>query len=145
LLLYAFNGYFEAYLLRQASSLDLSRWEQAYEADADYVLQVSIALAIQNTDLGVETLLQISDPTSPDYGQHLSAEDVFQMFRPKPDAISGVMEWLGVSGVDQRRISFSHGGGHLTLDLTVQEATSLLQTTSHYQKHQETGQEQIAC
>lgn len=145
LLLCVISRYAGANILRQESSLDLSQWKQGHEADANQLLQVSIALTIQNADLGVETLLRFSDPTSPDYGQHLSARDVARMFEPKPNAVSDVTKWLGESGIDQSHVNFSYGGGHLSLDLSVQEATLLLETTFYHQTHQETGQEQIAC
>lgn len=145
LLLHAFSINVGANLLRQQSSLDLSQWNRGHEADANQSLRVSIALTIQNADLGVKTLLRISDPTSPDYGQHLSAEDVARMFAPRPNTVPDVMKWLRKSGVDQSHVHISYGGGHLTLDLSVQEATLLLETTFYHQTHQETGQEQIAC
>jgi tripeptidyl-peptidase-1 len=145
LLLYALSGCAGAYLLRQESLLDLSQWDQSHEADADHVLQMSIALAIQNTDLGVDTLLRISDPDSPDYGQHLSAEDVVRMFRPGPNALPGVMEWLGKYGIEENRVNLSYGGDRLSLELSVQEAAMLLATKFYHQSHRETGQEQIAA
>lgn len=144
-LLYGFRIDAGANLLRQESSLDLSQWNQGHEADINQLLQVSISLTIQNADLGVETLLRISDPTSSDYGQYLSAEDVVRMFEPKPNAVFNVMKWLGESGIDQSHVNFSYGGDRFSLILSVQEATLLLETTFYHQTHQETGQEQIAC
>ena len=145
LLLYVISRYAGATLLRQKSSLDLSQWDRGHEADANQLLQLSIALKIQNAELGVETLLRISDPTSPDYGQHLSSEDVVRMFEPKPNTVSDVMNWLGESGIDQSDVNFSYGGDRLSLNLSVQEATLLLETTFYHQTHEETGKVQIAC
>jgi tripeptidyl-peptidase-1 len=144
-LLYAISRFAGARLLRQETSLDLSRWNRGHEADANQMVQVSIALTIQNADLGVETLLRISDPISSDYNKHLSAQDVTRMFEPKSNAVYDVMEWLGISGIDQSHVTLSYSGGHLTPDLSVQQATFLLETTFYHQTHQETGKEQIAC
>ncbi|KAK0512051.1 hypothetical protein JMJ35_005179 [Cladonia borealis] len=144
-LLCVISGYAGASLLRLESSLDLSQWNQGHEANAHQLLQVSIALTIQNADLGVETLLRISDPASPNCGQYLSAEDVAHMFKPKPNAVSDVIKWLGESGIDQSHVKFSYGGDRLSLNLSVQEATLFLETTFYHQTHQETGQEQITC
>jgi tripeptidyl-peptidase-1 len=145
LLLCIISKYAGANLLRQESSLDLSQWNRGHEADTNQVLRVLIALTIQNGDLGVETLLRISDPTSKDYGQYLSAKDVARMFEPKPNAVSDVMEWLEESGIDQSRVNLSHSGDHLSLDLSIREATLLLETKFYHQTHQETGKEQITC
>ena len=145
LLLSAISRYVRADSSRQESPLDLSRWNQGHEADANHLLRMSIVLKTHNTDLGVETLLRISDPTSPDYGQYLSAEDVARMFEPKPNAVAKVMEWLGTSGINRSHVNLAHGGDHLSLNLSVQEATLLLETTFYHQTHHETGQEQVAC
>lgn len=139
------SGHAEATLLRRESSLGLSLWSQGREADANQSLQVSIALTVQNADLGAETLLRISDPTSPDYGRHLSAKDVTRMFEPEPKAVSDVMKWLEESGIDKRHVHVSYGGDRLSMRLSVQEASLLLETTFYHQTHRETGQEQIAC
>lgn len=144
-LLYAINSSVAANLLRQESSLDPGQWNQGLEADANHLLRVSIALTQQNTDLGVKTLLRISDPTSPDYGRHLSPKEVARMFAPRPNAIPEVMDWLEASGVNQSQVTLSYGGDRLFLDLSVQEAALLLDTTFYHQIHQETGQEQINC
>ena len=143
LLLYGISRYAGANSFRQETSLDLSQWNWGHEADANTSLQVSIALTIRNADLGVETLLRISDPTSPDYGQYLSAGDVAGIFKPKPNAVSEVMKWLRESGINQSHVNLSYGGDRLSLNLSVREATLLLETTFYHQSHQETGQEQI--
>lgn len=135
----------ETDLLRQESSLGLSQVKWGHETDAEQLIHVSIALTIQNADLGAESLLHISDPTSPEYGHFLSAEDVAALFKPTPNTIFDVMKWLEESGHNQSRVNISHGGDRLSLNLSVKEASTLLQATFHHQKHQETGQEQITC
>ncbi|KAI1198898.1 peptidase S8/S53 domain-containing protein [Nemania serpens] len=144
-LLCVFDAYAAAAILRQKNSIDLNQWNRGFKADASQSLRVSIALAIQNVDVGVETLLRISDPTSPDYAQHLSAQEVARMFEPDPDTVPDVMKWLEDSGIDTGHVELSHGGGHLSLSLSVQAATSLLQTTFYHHTHKETGQEHIIC
>lgn len=144
-LLLLINNFAGAHLVRQRSSLDLSQWDRSHEADAKQLLRVSIVLRIPNVDLGVETLLRISDPTSPEYGQHLSVGDVARMFRPESKAVSEVTEWLGESGIDKSHVKISHGGDRLSLTLSVQQTTQLLQTEFYHQTHQTTGKEQITC
>ena len=145
LLFFSINTYAGAHLLRQESPLELSQWDRSREADSRQLLQVSIALRVENAELGVETLLRISDPSSSEYGRHLSVEDVARMFRPTPKAVSDVMEWLGGSGIDKSHVRISHGRDRLSLTLSVQEATQLLQTHFHHHTHKNTGKEQITC
>ena len=139
LLLYVISRYAGASLLRRETSLDLSQWSLGNEADANQLLQVSIALTIQNADLGVETLLRISDPTSRDHGQCLSAGEVAGMIQHKPNAVSDVIKWLEESGINQSNVNLSYGGDRLSLKLSVREDTLLLETTLDHQSHQETG------
>jgi tripeptidyl-peptidase-1 len=144
-LLYSFSAYAGATLLRQESSLNLDQWHRGHEADSNLLLRISIAMTIQNVNFGVEALLRISDPSSPHYSHYLSAKDVARMFAPRPDAVSDVFKWLRESGIDMTLVSLSHGGSHLSLSLSVQQATLLLKTTFYHQVHQKTGQEEIAC
>ncbi|KAF2994327.1 hypothetical protein E8E14_002104 [Neopestalotiopsis sp. 37M] len=143
LALLTLSKYAGAQIFRQESSLDLSQWNRGHEADSSHVLQLSFALSLQNADLGVDTLLRISDPRSPDYGQHLSAQEVAQLFQPETNAVTNVLDWLDASGFDLDQVHLSHGGDRLSLNLSVGEATLLLQTTFYHQTHLETGQEQI--
>ncbi|KAF4983604.1 hypothetical protein FZEAL_1013 [Fusarium zealandicum] len=139
------STFINAELLRREHALDLNLWNLGDEADPSDLIHVGIALSIQNVDLGVETLLRLSDPASPAYGQYMSAKEVSRMFEPKPSAVFGALKWLEDSGIDQSYVSFSHGGSHLSLDLPIQQAAQLLQTTFYRQKHQDTGRERIAC
>ena len=66
------------------------------------------------------------------------------MFEPDPNALPDVMKWLEQSGINKSHVKLSHGGDSLTLSLSVQEATLLLDTKLYHQTHQETGQKRIA-
>ena len=66
------------------------------------------------------------------------------MFEPEPNALPDVMKWLEQSGINKSHVKLSYGGDSLTLSLSVQEATLLLDTKLYHQTHQETGQKRIA-
>lgn len=88
-LTYIFHLFADAKKVRHESSLDLSQRDQGRQADPDELLHVSVALRLENSDLGVKTLLRIPDPASPHYGKHLSAKEVAHIFEPSAVAISG--------------------------------------------------------
>jgi len=73
-MLYVINTCLGTNILQKVSPLGLDQWNQGRKGHDDHILQVSIVLAIENVDLGVEILLSISDPASPKYGQHLEQE-----------------------------------------------------------------------
>lgn len=48
-----------------------------------------------------------SDPKSPNYGQHLSREEVLNMFSPASETVEAVKKWITSSGISEDRISRS--------------------------------------
>ncbi|KAK4464607.1 hypothetical protein QBC42DRAFT_318129 [Cladorrhinum samala] len=64
------------HLSSRDNRLGVSQWSRGDKADATQSLEVSTASTLQNPDGRVETLLHISDPSFPEYGQHQSAKDV---------------------------------------------------------------------
>ena len=58
-----------------------SSWapKQGVRLDGNIKLPVRIGLTENNLHLGDGILMEVSDPASPRYGQHLSAEQVYQI------------------------------------------------------------------
>lgn len=118
-------------------------WQQQDKAIGEKMLDVSIALAIQNVDTAVEALVSISDPTSSQYGQHWTPSKISEIFTPAEYAVSSVLEWLSSHGISKGNVYRSFGGGHLHLSLSVQEASQVLQTTFFTFVNQQTGRKII--
>jgi tripeptidyl-peptidase-1 len=89
--------------------------------------------------------MEISDPQSEKYGQHMSAKEVGDLFRPSDESIDAVREWLHSSGIDNERHDISAGRGWLKFDASVDELESLLATEYHLFHHLPTKEDHIGC
>lgn len=96
-------------------------------------VQVEIALAPSNTEAPENILLSVSDPNSPEYGKHWTAQEVALHFAPKPEDVSDVKQWLeNTLGANSARLPrLSRSGGHIVLDLTVSDVEALFDTTCY--------------
>ena len=82
----------------QLSALPNGWTHVASPADsATIVLQ--IGLQQQNLDQLESKLFSVSTPNSPDYGNHLQAEDVNALFAPSSESNNAVLAWLQQAGV----------------------------------------------
>ena len=120
-------------------------WAPVRRADGDVKLPLRIALTQPNLASLEDYLLDVSHPDSANYGKHWSAAKVAETFRPSPDAIKAVLDWLQDEGFEAHRVKLSKGGSWVHADVTVAEAESLLGTEYHVYQHGETGTEHIAC
>jgi len=89
--------------------------------------------------------MEISDPSSEKYGQHMSANEVGDFFRPSKETIDTVRDWLHSSGIDTGRHEISPGRGWLKFDASIDELESLLSTEYHIYEHAGTGEQHIGC
>lgn len=60
--------------------------------DRDAVIPVRIGLKQTNLESGYERLMDVSHPSSPNYGKHLSAQEVHSIFAPPEESIKNVKE-----------------------------------------------------
>lgn len=116
-----------------------------YRASPATTLPVRIGFAQNNLDVGHERLMEISDPTSVRYGQHMSAKEVGDLFRPSSESIESVRDWLHSSGIEIDRHEVSPGKGWLKFEASVEELESLLSTEYHVYQHSETMETHIGC
>lgn len=70
--------------------------------------------------------MKVSSPDSKHYGKHWKPQEIKDFFLPSSTSVKAVMDWLNDSGVDNTNAKLSESGTWLTLDVTVEEAESLL-------------------
>lgn len=91
-------------------------------------------------------LMDVSDPSSPNYTKYWTREDVREIFRPEPSTVETVKMWLGEHGLDT--IQMSHDGGWMTVSgVSVAQAERLFRTEYwiHRIETEEQQTERIAC
>ncbi|KAH7092125.1 peptidase S8/S53 domain-containing protein [Paraphoma chrysanthemicola] len=120
-------------------------WTRTSRAPKDAILPVRIGLHQRNLEHSDRFLADISDPDSPNFGKHWTAERVANTFAPHPEASDSTIEWLTTSGIELNRIKHSKGRNWVEFSATVAELEELLNTEYHYYQHKESGGHRIAC
>ncbi|KAL8671168.1 MAG: hypothetical protein Q9168_004321 [Polycauliona sp. 1 TL-2023] len=119
-------------------------WQHDGKLDPSKVLPMKIALTQSNLDKADEFIMDVSHPTSTNYGKHWTHEDIANKFAPSEESVDTVKSWLASAGITPDRISRSQSLGWLKFDATVAEAENLLQTEYHLYKHT-TGKPHVSC
>ncbi|KAI1796864.1 subtilisin-like protein [Ganoderma leucocontextum] len=129
-------------VVHQGSSIPHG-WSLHRRADLDARIPLKIALVQSNLNNLDAYLLDIADPTSPNYGKHWTYEEVIKTFRPSPESVKTVYSWLvDDQGVDAARVRLGQDGGALHLDVTVAEAEHILAAEYYVFRHTD-GTEQV--
>ncbi|CAF0856154.1 unnamed protein product [Adineta steineri] len=110
-------------------------WNKHDKADRNVILPMRIGLVQQNLENMEEELMKVSDPTSPNYGRHLTPAQVADMFAPKQETIDCVLQWLENFGIKRNQIKLSASKGWLQFDITVRDAQRLMKTKYYRYKH----------
>jgi tripeptidyl-peptidase-1 len=122
-----------------------SKWAKRDEPlDRRAIVPVKIALTQRNLDNGHDWLMDVSDPSSENYGKHWTTEKVAETFAAEETTITTVTSWLTSSGISEDRITVSNSKSWIRMDLTIAEAESLLKTEYKMFEHTETSKRSLA-
>lgn len=122
-------------------------WNAVRRAEPDLILPLRIGLAQPNLENIEAYLLDVSHPSSPNYGKHWTPGRIAETFRPTTESVETVRSWLvDVGGLEPERVRLSVGGGWLQVDVSVEEAERLLATEYHvYQFEDDVARTHVAC
>ncbi|KAK3320406.1 tripeptidyl-peptidase [Cercophora scortea] len=109
-------------------------WSVVRQASSDDKISLRVALQQQHTDALEQAVLEMSTPGHPNYGMHMTREEVRSYTAPSADATSAVLQWLRKYGitpeVDNDWVSFT---------TTVATASELLDTKFAWYQFAEGG------
>ncbi|KAJ7781855.1 family S53 protease [Mycena maculata] len=106
-------------------------------ANSSQTLNLRIALASRNIS-GLETaLLDVSTPSSANYGKHLTKEQVNAYVAPSVEALAAVQSWLSSNNVTAA--SSGAAGDWLTVTIPVAKANALLAANYQTFQHLDSG------
>lgn len=133
------------YVVHERRAVLPRSWTEEKRLDKASILPMRIGLTQSNLDRGHDLLMEISDPRSSRYGQHLSVEEVHSLFAPSQETVDRVRAWLESEGIAGDRISQSSNEQFLQFDASAAEVERLLGTEYYLYTHQGSGKSHIAC
>ena len=123
----------------------LGAWRKSTRVDPNAIVPLRIGLTQSNLHTGYDRLMEVSHPSSKQYGRFLSAEDVHELFKPAEDAVAAVREWLVLEGVDVGAIVHSENKGWLAVDLPAEHAERLFNAEYHVHEHRHKDLVSVGC
>lgn len=113
--------------------------------DGEAVIPIRLGLRQSNLHTGYERLMDVSHPSSANYGKHLSKEEVHAIFAPADETVDTVMSWLLGTGLfNESDIIQYKNKGWLAIDMPVKHAESLF-GTEYYEHEMSNGDIKIGC
>jgi hypothetical protein len=95
----------------------------------EQLITLRVALSQPNFATLKSTLLRISDPSHPEYGQHLSKSEVDALVAPAKESTQLIHEWLSTFGIDVNTTTRSSSGDWIKVELPVRTAEIMLNCT----------------
>ncbi|MBW0490635.1 hypothetical protein O181_030350 [Austropuccinia psidii MF-1] len=101
-----------------------------------HTLTLKIGLKTRGDALLKKRLMEVSDPESPLYGQHLTFKEVRKLNSPGKETMSSVLNWLLEHGFSKEFINLSSNKDWVTIkNVPLRKAEAMLNTTYHYYQH----------
>ncbi|KAK3936734.1 alkaline serine protease [Diplogelasinospora grovesii] len=120
-------------------------WTKTEKLPSDALLPMRIGLKQSNLDIGHNMLMDISDPTSRNFGKHLSPEEVIESFSPPEHSVQIVTDWVASAGIAKERVSQSANKQWIQFDADAAEVEDLLLADFYVFEHLSTGTKNVAC
>ena len=99
-------------------------WKELRRASDDDLVSLHVALRQQHGPALEQAVLEISTPGHPNYGMHMSRDEVRSFTAPTKEATSTVTQWLQRHGIEP-----SVDNDWISFTTTVEKASRLLDTT----------------
>jgi tripeptidyl-peptidase-1 len=94
------------------------------------MLELKIALPQHKFPELEQHLWEVSDPSHPRYGAHLSKEETDALTAPHPETLDIVNEWLASYGLEEESLVRSSANDWVTIRVPVGLAEEMLDTVS---------------
>merc|ERR1719399_2217387 len=101
-----------------------SGWVQGSRTSQEKTIELLFAVKQQGKQELHDALMRVSMPSSPDYGQHLSNEEVHQMTAPDTAHVEAVMSFIRAHG--GAPVAVTPNSDMITAKVTVETAERML-------------------
>ncbi|GAM19570.1 hypothetical protein SAMD00019534_027450, partial [Acytostelium subglobosum LB1] len=110
---------------------DHSLWTKTTKAAADHVIDFRVALRQRNIDVLEAVLLDVSTPTSPNYGKHWSIERIMELIAPPHYVSDEIVQFLELHGA----YNVENKGDFLKASARVEDIEKLFKVEMFNYKH----------
>ncbi|KAF8267951.1 subtilisin-like protein [Lactarius quietus] len=116
-------------------------WERLGSPPSGTTIDLYIALKSHRENALIDELYEISEPSHPRYGQHLSKEQVAELVAPHPQTLDLVNSWLKHHDIPTSSIALTHGGNTMMLEgVPMNQANALLGASYQIYRHVQTNE-----
>lgn len=112
-------------------------WTKLEEAHPTQDIRFHLSMEHNKQEQFEQTLLEVSDPYHPRYGNHLSQEEMKALLRPSSESTLTITTWLREGGAKD----IEDDGEWIHFTSSVQQAENLLNTKFGLYKHENSGVE----
>ena len=116
-------------------------WTLVGTPEPERLLHLRITVQSPNQAQFEQTVLDISTPDHPSYGQHMKHHEIKAMLRPTAAATASIIEWLHFAGVP--RTNIGDEGEWINFVTTVRQAEKLLDTEFYWFRNRHNNAERI--
>ncbi|RAR16056.1 tripeptidyl-peptidase 1 precursor [Stemphylium lycopersici] len=102
-------------------------WSEVAAPHPDQRLRFRIAVRSADPELFERTLMEVSSPSHPRYGQHLKRDELKNLIKPRAEATSSVLSWLEQSGIEAKDVH--NDGEWISFYAPVKRAEEMMGTT----------------
>jgi tripeptidyl-peptidase-1 len=120
-----------------------SEWTRLSRALPTQQLDLHFLLRQRNLPELEAALFAVSDPSSAEYGQHWTLEEVNDLVAPSEQHVSQVLQWLRSHGVSSRAVASTPNSDMMRVRVTVEQAEAMLRTEYFEFAHNERKDVQI--
>lgn len=121
-----------------------SGWAKTQPVDKQLQLPMRIGLKQSNIDSASDLLNSISDPNHEKYGNHMTHNEIIDLFSPAKESVDAVKGWLSSYGISADRVKQSFDKAWLEFSATAAEVEDMLKTEYHMYEHS-SGKPHVAC
>ncbi|CAK3814483.1 Tripeptidyl-peptidase sed1 [Lecanosticta acicola] len=134
------------HVLHEKRSEGINRlYRRGARVPSDAFIPLRIGLVQQNLETGHERLMAIAHPDSPQYGQHLTAGEIHDIFQPSVETFESVRTWLVNFGVEEASILQFENRGWLAVNISVRKFEEMFKTELFEHEHIHSGQIRVGC
>ena len=105
--------------------VEIARWRKLGEPAPTDPKRLVLALKQKNVKLLTQVALNVSTPSHPAYGQHMTADDVAELVAPPAGALDAVLAWLEDTGVPRSALAITKAADFVVCDTDVAAAERL--------------------